>query len=114
MPVANNLLTAGILAPLVAVLSGVSLSMLQRTIEWINVIATTPQKGFVRKLKPFVKKVDEILERVFAGGKFTVNATNILLMGILIALICLLLEGAEKPKRVVVVDKKPEAAKKGN
>lgn len=106
--------TAGILAPLVAVLSGVSLSMLQRTLEWINVIATTPQKGFVRKLKPFVKKLDEILERVFAGGKFTVNATNILLMGILIALICLLLEGAEKPKRVVVVDKKPEAGKKSN
>ena len=112
MPVANNILTAGILAPLLTVLSAVSLSMLQRSIEWVNVIATTPQKGFVRKIKPFVKKLDEILERVFAGGKFTVNATNILLMGILIALICLLLEGAEKPKRVVVVENKKTDAKK--
>ena len=58
-------------------------------------------------MKPFFKNVDTVLERVFAGSKFTVSATNILLMGILIVLICLILEGAEKPpKRVVVVENK--------
>jgi hypothetical protein len=63
-------------------------------------------------MKPFFKSVDTVLEKVFAGNKFQVNATNILLMGILIALICLLLEGAEnsKPKRVVVVDQKAKKA----
>lgn len=40
------------------------------------------------------------------GNKFTVTPTNVLLMGVCILLLCLLLEGTEKPKRVVVVDKK--------
>jgi hypothetical protein len=61
-------------------------------------------------MKPFFKNVDTVIERVFAGNKFTVNATNVLLMGILIVLICLLLEGQEKPpKRVVVVENKKKA-----
>ena len=44
MPVANNILTAVVLGPLIAVLSGVSLATLQRTLEWVTAIATTPQK----------------------------------------------------------------------
>lgn len=51
--------------------------------------------------------MDTVLERVLAGSKFTVTATNVLLMGIMMVLICLVLEGAEKPpKRVVVVENK--------
>ena len=57
-------------------------------------------------MKPLFKRLDTIVDRVFAGNKFSVNAQNILLMGIMICLICLLLEGSEKPKKVVVVDKK--------
>jgi hypothetical protein len=54
--------------------------------------------------------LDTIIDRVLGGNKFTVNATNILLMAILIALICSLLENAEKPaKRVVVVENKKKA-----
>ena len=62
-------------------------------------------------MKPFFKNVDTVLDRVFAGNKFTVNATNILLMAILIAMICLILESVEKPpKRVVVVENKKKSA----
>lgn len=61
-------------------------------------------------MKPLFKNLDTVIDRVLGGNKFTVNATNILLMAILIALICLLLEGAEKPaKRVVVVENKKKA-----
>lgn len=67
-------------------------------------------RGYLKQLKPFFKNLDTIIDRVLGGNKFTVNATNILLMAILIALICLLLEGAEKPaKRVVVVENKKKA-----
>ena len=142
MPIANNILTGGILAPFITILAGVSLATLQRSIEWISSIAKTPQKyvqtiqitpfslltlvndtidvtlisatyhifdyrGYLRQIKPFIKNVDSVLERVLAGSKFTVTATNVLLMGIMIILICLILEGAEKPpKRVVVVENK--------
>jgi hypothetical protein len=61
-------------------------------------------------LKPLFKNLDTIIDRVLGGNKFTVNATNILLMAILIALICSLLENAEKPaKRVVVVENKKKS-----
>jgi hypothetical protein len=71
-----------------------------------------------------VKQLDSIFERLLAGefilyfltisldaydcgigNKFTPTATNILLMGVIILLIALMLEGAEKPKRVQVIDK---------
>lgn len=44
MPVANNLLTSVILAPIVTILSALSLSTLQRLLDYINTIASTPQK----------------------------------------------------------------------
>ena len=44
MPIANNLLTGGIIAPFITILAGVSLATLQRSIEWISSIAKTPQK----------------------------------------------------------------------
>jgi hypothetical protein len=43
MPIANNLLTSAILAPLVTILSAISLASLQRAIEWVSAIAKTPQ-----------------------------------------------------------------------
>jgi len=44
MPVANNLLTSVILAPVVTILSALSLSTLQRLLDYINSIASNPQK----------------------------------------------------------------------
>jgi hypothetical protein len=44
MPVANNLFTGAILAPLVTILSAISLATLQRAIEWVSAIAKNPQK----------------------------------------------------------------------
>lgn len=40
-----------------------------------------------------------------SGNKFTVTTTNVLLMAVVILLLCLLLEGAERPKKVMIVDK---------
>jgi hypothetical protein len=46
-----------------------------------------------------------------AGNKITITTTHILLMAIAILLVTLLLENSEKPKRMVVVDKKKPAEK---
>lgn len=108
MPVANNILTGAILAPLLAILSALSLTSLQRGLEYISHLAKTPQKGVLRDLKPYIKQVDTVLERIFAGQKFSVTTTNILLMAVVILLLALLLEGSEKPKKVQVVKKAAE------
>ncbi len=44
MPVANNILTSVILAPIITILSAVSLSTLQRGLEWVSSVAKNPQK----------------------------------------------------------------------
>ncbi len=44
MPVANNIITAAIIAPLIAVLSTISLATLQRSVDWVAAIAKNPQK----------------------------------------------------------------------
>lgn len=106
MPIASNLLTSVILAPVVTVLSALSLATVQRAMDWISSIAKTPQKGTLRQIKPFIKNVNMVMERIFKDNKFEPTATNILLTAIIILLLCSLLEGAEKPKKVVVVDKK--------
>mmetsp|Transcript_31399 Transcript_31399/g.65056 ORF Transcript_31399/g.65056 Transcript_31399/m.65056 type:complete len:116 (+) Transcript_31399:117-464(+) len=108
MPVASNIFNAAILAPLVVVLGALSLSTLQRSFEWISSIASNPQKGYLRKMRPYAKNLDVIIDRIMGGNKITVTTTHILLMAIAILLMCLLLEGSEKPKRVVVVDKKKD------
>eukprot|EP01038_Epipyxis_sp_PR26KG_P008734 gene8734-11800_t len=109
MPVANNLLTSVILTPFITVLSALSLATLQRGLEWISSIAKTPQKGFLRQIKPYMKSLDVIIERIFGGNKFTVNTTNILLMTVAVLLFCLLLENNEKPKNFKIVEKKKVA-----
>lgn len=103
MSVASNVMTSVILAPLVTLLAGLSLSVLQRGFEWVSSIAKTPQKGLMRQIKPFVKRVDEFLDRLLGGNKFTVNATNMLLMAIVVLLLAHLLtlmENKPTKKRV--------------
>jgi hypothetical protein len=67
MPVANNIFAAALLAPLVAILGAISLATLQRSLEWVTSIAQNPQKGYLRQLRPYMKSVDTIIERIFAG-----------------------------------------------
>jgi hypothetical protein len=67
MPVASNIFSAALLAPLVTILGAISLSALQRTLEWVTSIAQNPQKGWLRTLRPYMKNLDIIIERVFAG-----------------------------------------------
>ena len=44
MPVATNLMTSVVIAPIVTILSAISLSTIQRIIDYISQIAKTPQK----------------------------------------------------------------------
>ena len=112
MPVANNILNSAILAPLVFLLSAVSLASLQRGFEWVSHVAKTPQKaGYLKDLRPYIKHLDTIIERIFAGNKFNITTTNVLLMTVAVLLLALLMEGSEKPKvmrQVVTKDKKDE------
>jgi len=109
MPVFTNVLASAMLAPLVTILSGLSLSSLQRGLEWISAIAKNPQKGYLRQLRPYAKSLDTIIDRILSGSKFTVSTTNILLMSIAILLLCLIFENAEKPKKVIAVDRRSKS-----
>jgi hypothetical protein len=44
MAIASNLMNAVIMAPFVVILSAVSLATLQRSMEWVAMIANNPQK----------------------------------------------------------------------
>ncbi len=44
MPIANNLFTGAILAPLITFLAAISLATVQRGIDWVSSIAKNPQK----------------------------------------------------------------------
>jgi len=90
------------------VCSALSLSVLQRSIEWVASIAKTPQAGFLRQAKPAFKKINLFLDKIFAGNKFDITTTDILLMAIVILLICLVLGESDKPQ--VVVRAAPKAA----
>jgi len=91
------------------VFSALSLSVLQRAIEWVASIAKTPQAGFLRQAKPVFKKVNIFLEKIFAGNKFDITSTEILLMAIVILLICMVFDAAEKPQMVVRAAPKPSS-----
>ena len=112
MPAASNVMTSIILAPLVTLMSCLSLVSLQRGVDWVQSISHTPQKGTLRKIKPYVKKIDEILERVLGGVKFEVTTTDILLMAVVVLLIALLLEHNEKPQVQYVERRKVSETKK--
>jgi hypothetical protein len=67
----RNLFTAVLVAPVVCVMSGLSLTVLQRTLEWIASIAKDPSpKGYFRTLKPYARQLHDVLDRVM-GGKPT-------------------------------------------
>mmetsp|Transcript_2346 Transcript_2346/g.1684 ORF Transcript_2346/g.1684 Transcript_2346/m.1684 type:complete len:116 (+) Transcript_2346:66-413(+) len=112
MPVSTNIFAAAAVAPFLAILSAVVLATLQRSLDWVTYIAKNPQKGTLKQIKPFVKQLDVFFERIFAGNKFSISTTNILLMMVSILLLVLIFEGAEKPKNVRVVttrkEKEPE------
>ena len=106
MVFAETLMKSGLIAPLVVMLSALSLSALQRSIEWISSIARTPQAGTLRKLKPFIKKLDLVIVRIMGENKFEITTTEILLMGIIIVVLCVIFESADRPTKFVVANKK--------
>ena len=56
------------LGPVVVTLSALSLSVLCRSMEWISSIAKNPSpKGYMKDLKPVMKNVYTIMERIFGG-----------------------------------------------
>ena len=77
--------------------------------EWIASIAHSPQKGYLRQMKPVIKKIDIFLERLFAGNKFEVTSTEVLLMAIIIMLIVVTIETADAAKNPKVIVKTAKA-----
>lgn len=67
MPAFSNLLTSVILSPFLIVFSALSLTSFQRATEYITTVAKSPQKGYMRTIKPYFKYVDTLLERLFDG-----------------------------------------------
>ena len=109
MVFASNIVNSIFIAPIVTLLSTLSLVSLQRGVEWVQSIAHTPQKGTMRTIKPYIKHIDVLLERTLGGVKFEVTTTDILLMAIVVLLIANLLENAEHP--VVKLESKKSAKK---
>jgi|SaaInlStandDraft_6_1057023.scaffolds.fasta_scaffold22740_2 hypothetical protein len=70
-----------------------------------DLVAKSPQKGVLRQIKPYIKKIDLLLERIFQGNKFEITSTEVLLMGVIIMLICLTIELAEQAKNPKVIVK---------
>lgn len=86
------------MGPIILFLAALSLSTFQRLIEWIQVTATTPQEGTVQTIKPMVKYLHRFVKRIFGVGfKIEVSTTNMLLMGVIIVLVMIALENAERP-----------------
>jgi len=92
----SNLMTSILMAPFVTIMAAVPLAMIQRGMEWITFIAKNPQKGNLKTIRPYVQQFDKILERILAGNKFTINSTNILLMGVIICLLALAMTKAQE------------------
>ena len=85
-----------------------SLVSLQRGVEWVQNISHTPQKGTLRQIKPYIKRLDVLLERILGGVKFEVTTTDILLMAVVVLLIAHLLE----EKDTVRLERAPSKPKK--
>jgi hypothetical protein len=101
----------------VCVASALSLSALQRSIEWVASIAKTPQTGMLKDARPLFKKLNIFFERIFAGNKFEITSTEILLMAIVILMICLVIDTSDRSDEKITVststpskDSKPKAA----
>ena len=101
---------SALLAPLVTMLSALSLASLQRGIEWVASISHTPQAGTMRKMKPFIKKLDLVIKRIMGENKFEVTTTEILLMSIVICLLVVTFENSDRPSITIKnKEKKKEA-----
>ena len=96
MPLGNSGLTAIVLAPMCTFLSAISLVLIQRATDFVKLVATTPQRGFYRQIKPFMKSLNTLIERTMGEEPFKINSTTILLMTIAVLLLVGLLEGAER------------------
>lgn len=90
--VVSNIMTSILMAPFVTIMAAVPLAMIQRGMEWITFIAKNPQKGNLKVARPYIQQLDKILERILSGNKFTINSTNILLMGVIVCLLALMLQ----------------------
>lgn len=96
MPGVTSVMTSVLLAPLVVLMSSLSLVSLQRGVEWVQNISTTPQKGTLKTIKPYVKQLNVLLERILGNLKFEVTTTGILLMAIVVLLIASLIDANER------------------
>jgi hypothetical protein len=110
MPVAQSVMSSVLMAPGITLFSSLSLVVLRRGIETLQTFATTPQKGLRRQIKPYVKYVNEIVERVLSGVKFDVTTTDILLMTVIVLLIAVLIEMNER-REVKESNRPPPPAK---
>ena len=102
----QNVMSAILLAPLLVISSAIPLALVQRGLEWVTFIAKTPQKGYLKEARPYVQQLDKILERILGGNKFTVTATNILLMALVVLLLTLILTKSQET--VVKIQSKKE------
>ena len=58
-------------------------------------------------MKPYIKKIDILFERIFAGNKFEITSTEVLLMAIVIMLIATTIESADPARNKVIVKTVP-------
>ena len=103
--VVSNIMSSILMAPIVTIMAAIPLAMIQRGMEWISFIASNPQKGTLKTIRPYVKHFEKMLDRSLGGNKFTVTSTNILLMGIIVLLLTLIMT---KSQETVVKVKKSE------
>jgi hypothetical protein len=94
--IVSNLMTAILMAPFLTIMAAVPLAMIQRGMEWITFIAKSPQKGNLKAVRPYVQQLEKVLDRILAGNKFTINSTNILLMGVIICLLALMMTKSQE------------------
>lgn len=103
MSAISSIVSAALFAPFVSILSAVILSAMQRGTEYITLIATQPQKGHLRTLRPYFKNVNMFLERLLPsenvnakGPDMKVTLLTVLLMTLIICVIALIFEQAPK------------------
>jgi hypothetical protein len=62
------MITAVMVAPVVCILSALSLTVWQRSLEWVTSLAKNPSpQGFFKTIKPYMKQLDGILDRIMGG-----------------------------------------------
>ena len=64
MALVSNMMMSAIIAPICVTLSALSLTALQRALEWIAAAAKSPPKQ-LKQLKPYLKIADKFMEKIF-------------------------------------------------